>query len=532
MANKIQKVFLCLIICLNSVAFSSSSILSVDDELKLGSIIGMLRSNRKINLSDDNTNFIIEKLSDHVTNNFLEIIKASNQNLDDIESDDVESFESVYENIIKPKVFNFLVDVFDKEDEELIEEKNTELEMAHRLLCGPCHYVMNKVHYIAKKKIGLGLLKFFVIEACSLFTKRSVCKGAIDMYADVVVDALIDHYVDAELVCTKIKVCPKHFTKLKADDYAREVLKNKPETQEPTFPSSRKLKILHITDTHIDPEYSVGAEGDCPLPYCCRSNAPGSHTHKGKIKSPAGFWGYSGLCDLPLYTFESLITSAVRDIKPDLIVWTGDNDAHDVWEITEETPIKATKLVSSTLNKLVKSPLFPAIGNHEEYPCDMFDLYTEDKKQEFLNRLSNVYSDFIGEEDAKKFSATGFYTKLYNNTKLRIIALNCFLCDAMNFYLIRNPTDPLGQIESLRNALQAAEDSGEKVIIIGHIPPGDYTFLQECNKRYNALIDRYQNIIRGQFFGHTHYDEMRLIHGYFDKSKTVGAVYTAPSVTT
>lgn len=530
MAKRMHMLFICLVICLNSaIGVSSLNIFSSNDEAQLNSIIDMLRSNRKIALSDDHTNFIIEKLSEHISNNFLDIIKANNEaTAEDGEND--QTFESVYENIIKPKVFNFLVEAFEKEDNE-IEETNAELEKTHRLLCGPCHYVMNKVHFIAKKKIGLGLLKFLVIEACSLFTGRSVCKGAIDMYADVVVDALIDHYVDAELVCTQLRVCKKHYTKLRADDYAKEVLKNKPETEQPTFPSSRKLKILHISDTHIDPEYSVGAEGDCPLPYCCRSNAPGANK-SSKIKSPAGFWGYSGLCDLPLYTFESLITSAVRDIKPDLIVWTGDNDAHDVWEITQETPIKATKLVSSTLNRLVKSPLFPAIGNHEEYPCDMFDLYTEDKKEEFLNRLSNVYSDFIGQEDAKKFSSTGFYTKLYNNTKLRIIAINCFLCDAMNFYLIRNPTDPLGQIESLRNALQSAEDSGEKVIIIGHIPPGDYTFLNECNKRYNALIDRYQNIIRGQFFGHTHYDEMRLIHGYFDKSKTVGAVYTAPSVTT
>ncbi len=56
--------------------------------------------------------------------------------------------------------------------------------------------------------------------------------------------------------------------------------------------------------------------------------------------------------------------------------------------------------------------------------------------------------------------------------------------------------------------------------------------MSECSRRYNAIVDRFQNIIRGQFFGHTHYDEFKVINEYFNNNKTVGVILTAPSLTT
>jgi len=80
--------------------------------------------------------------------------------------------------------------------------------------------------------------------------------------------------------------------------------------------------------------------------------------------------------------------------------------------------------------------------------------------------------------------------------------------------------------------LEKSEKAGEVVFIIGHIPPGHCTFLTECNKRYNILIERYQNIIRGQFFGHTHNDEFKIIKDYYTHKNSTGIILTAPSLTT
>lgn len=84
----------------------------------------------------------------------------------------------------------------------------------------------------------------------------------------------------------------------------------------------------------------------------------------------------------------------------------------------------------------------------------------------------------------------------------------------------------------MEELLRKAEKDNEHVYIIGHIPPGDNTFMSECSKRYNALIDRFERVVKGQFFGHTHYDEFRVITEYFNKDRVVGVVHTVPSLTT
>ena len=84
----------------------------------------------------------------------------------------------------------------------------------------------------------------------------------------------------------------------------------------------------------------------------------------------------------------------------------------------------------------------------------------------------------------------------------------------------------------MEHVMITAEANGEYIYIIGHIPPGDSNYLSQCSKRYNALIDRFSYIIKGQFFGHTHYDEFRVIHEYFNKTNIAGIIFSAPSITT
>lgn len=84
----------------------------------------------------------------------------------------------------------------------------------------------------------------------------------------------------------------------------------------------------------------------------------------------------------------------------------------------------------------------------------------------------------------------------------------------------------------MEEVFRSAEINGEYVYIIGHIPPGDTNYLSQCSKRYNALIDRFSYLIKGQFFGHTHFDEFRIIHEYFNYTNIAGVIFAAPSVTT
>lgn len=109
--------------------------------------------------------------------------------------------------------------------------------------------------------------------------------------------------------------------------------------------------------------------------------------------------------------------------------------------------------------------------------------------------------------------------------------MNTQTCDSINFFLLRNPTDPDDILSWMRAELYEAEKNNKNVYIIGHIPPGESFCVYEWGQRYNVLIDRFQNIVRGQFFGHTHQDHFETMRSQVDNS-VIGTVYIAPSLTT
>lgn len=62
------------------------------------------------------------------------------------------------------------------------------------------------------------------------------------------------------------------------------------------------------------------------------------------------------------------------------------------------------------------------------------------------------------------------YNKEHN---LKVIVLNTQTCDSLNFFLMRNPTDPNNILKWMREELYSAERQNQNVYIIGHIPPGN-----------------------------------------------------------
>ena len=85
------------------------------------------------------------------------------------------------------------------------------------------------------------------------------------------------------------------------------------------------IKVVHIADFHADPWYVEGAIADCGGPYCCRNE-----TYLGKGSIPAGKFGVTeDPCDIPLVTVQSTLDYIKVKIKPDMVIWTGDNSPHD-----------------------------------------------------------------------------------------------------------------------------------------------------------------------------------------------------------
>jgi len=55
---------------------------------------------------------------------------------------------------------------------------------------------------------------------------------------------------------------------------------------------------------------------------------------------------------------------------------------------------------------------------------------------------------------------------------LRVVTLNSNFCNNFNFWLLLDFDDPSGHLHWLYRTLKRSEQNGEKVILLGHIPPG------------------------------------------------------------
>lgn len=73
----------------------------------------------------------------------------------------------------------------------------------------------------------------------------------------------------------------------------------------------------------------------------------------------------------------------------------------------------------------------------------------------------------------------------------RILSVNMNYCNNKNWWLLINSTDPVSELQWLVYELQGAEINGEKVHIIGHIPPGHSDCLKVWSRNYYHIINRF-----------------------------------------
>ena len=115
----------------------------------------------------------------------------------------------------------------------------------------------------------------------------------------------------------------------------------------------------------------------------------------------------------------------------------------------------------------------------------------------------------------------------------RIISVNSNYCARLNPWVLYDPVDPGNQLAWLRDQLLEAEEAGDRVHLIGHVPPDH----RECTEfwvyNYVRLMQRFSDTIAAQFYGHTHRDEFRVVYALDDKngSQPVSFQFVCPSIT-
>lgn len=114
---------------------------------------------------------------------------------------------------------------------------------------------------------------------------------------------------------------------------------------------------------------------------------------------------------------------------------------------------------------------------------------------------------------------------------LRIISVNSNYCARLNPWSLYDPVDPANQLSFLRDQLKEAEETGDYVHIIGHVPPDHRECTEAWLFNYIRLMERFGHLVRGQFFGHTHRDEFRLVFSTTNASDPVAFQFISPSIT-
>lgn len=297
-------------------------------------------------------------------------------------------------------------------------------------------------------------------------------------------------------------------------------------------PSGKRVKVLHLSDFHLDPRYSVGSEANCTKGPCCRHSA----SAPSQVVFPSPLYG-AYRCDSPYY----LGLAALQSIGPltgtnsehplEWVLFTGDLASHDPQNQLSRAYVEyAETSIYSMFKSYLGGPVYATLGNHDSSPENIDGPHSLPGPlgRQFSWNYDHVASlwEKYGWVDSRTASEARLHYGGYsvkNHLGLRIISLNTDLYYRSNIYNFINSTNPdnSGIFSFLIQELQAAEDAGERVWIIGHVLTGwdGFNPLLNPSNLFYAIVDRYSpHVIANVFFGHTHEDQVII---YYANNGTV-----------
>ncbi|KAJ7342351.1 Metallo-dependent phosphatase-like protein [Mycena albidolilacea] len=280
---------------------------------------------------------------------------------------------------------------------------------------------------------------------------------------------------------------------------------------------------------------TVGAEANCTKSICCRDvdDSPAVPT------VPAGPNGNSH-CDSTITLADTLLEEVDR-LNPRFSIFTGDVVEGATWIVDQAEVTTDLKAFDAQMAAKLTAPIFPSLGNHDSAPVNTFARTTS-------NTANN--SQFVFDTQSAGWEVdhhSGAYSAKVPGMDLRIIAVNTQYWYKQNYWLYDSDVlqyvspppsvfrihvneelwfrrDPNGIIAFVVDALQAAEDAGDRAWIIGHIPLGKEDTLIDQSNCYDQVLQRYKNTIAGQFFGHSHKDQFEVAYSNYSEQTAANAV--------
>ncbi|KAI7871782.1 Metallo-dependent phosphatase-like protein [Spinellus fusiger] len=270
--------------------------------------------------------------------------------------------------------------------------------------------------------------------------------------------------------------------------------------------------FLHITDMHVDDDYTPGAT----IKSACHKIKSSGSSH---VAGPLGTPGEK--CDSPPQLAQATLDWIAREWrdKLDFVVWTGDNARHG-WDNSIKrkrkdvysTNQKVTDMIQRTFgssHSATSLPVIPCLGNNDVFPHN--SIHEGAKEKDLLSFYEHLWSQWIPVDQRSSFRQGAYFVTTVS-PHLQVVSLNTL------YFFNRNPavmncnkgSPGDKQLFWLEKQLTQAQLQGTKVYIMGHVPPSSRDFYGSCLKKYISTVSKYTDNVMGQFFGHLNMDHFML----------------------
>ncbi|KAF7302948.1 SER THR protein phosphatase family protein [Mycena kentingensis (nom. inval.)] len=421
----------------------------------------------------------------------------------------------------------------------------------------------------ARCQAGLEVAKFLALASpengptlavrlCDFFKFSSTCPTSFSRLAlgsvitQVVANANAGGY-DGQLICNNFinGLCPlPPATPLNLTSWFPKSKPNPLPT--PKQSSGKLLKVLHVSDFHLDPRYATGTEANCSSGLCCRHGNVNSASPNATLFPAPRFGAFK--CDTPMAlamaALEAIpVLTGTKGTGFDFSIYTGDLVAHDPDNQLSRDFVTYTESVVYDLFRrtLGSGPVYAALGNHDSYN------QAQDAHHALGGKLADQFQwnyDHVAalwqHEAWLPASAVALARAHYaaymvkRHDGFRVISLNTDMWYRANYFNFINLDTPdnSGMLRFLTDELQDAEDAGDRVWIIGHVLTGwdGSNPLVNPTDLFYQIVDRYSpHVIANIFFGHTHEDQATIF--YANNATTMNAqtaqtmAWIGPSIT-
>ncbi|KAK9869167.1 hypothetical protein WA026_002916 [Henosepilachna vigintioctopunctata] len=237
--------------------------------------------------------------------------------------------------------------------------------------CQKCDETASVLLYLRKDlHIDKSIISDILIGVCKKSADKNdrVCEDKINSALDQLLYIFdFGNNVTPEKICT-LRMGPTCHNQFKYLNWTISI-PDKPVTvpKKIAQQNDRNLRVLQLSDLHLDPLYTPGARSKCGEPICCQID----QMPVNPDEETCGIWGDYEEADTPRKTFEDVLRQTRTHKDIDFVYFTGDMVGHRTWSWGKNESSIIEKEVMERLMENFDVPVLFVLGNHDSFPYNL-----------------------------------------------------------------------------------------------------------------------------------------------------------------